>query len=115
RKGEVAVLALFNGPVEEAAKWAAETKAEFPVLVQQRLAISKRYEVFATPFAFLIDEEGVVRSKGIVSSGQHVGYVLAGLGGAAKDELVDVAENGTAGGKANGSGSVHSSKEASHV
>jgi hypothetical protein len=31
------------------------------------LSVSRRYEVFATPFAFLINEQGVISSKGIIS------------------------------------------------
>jgi peroxiredoxin len=56
RKGEVEVLAIFNGPAEASRKWLADVKAEFPVLSQQQFAVSKTYQVFATPFAFLIDE-----------------------------------------------------------
>jgi peroxiredoxin len=115
RKGEVAVLAVFNGPAEAAGKWAAETRAEFPVLAQQQLAVSKRYEVFATPFAFLIDEQGVVRSTGIVNNGQHVGYVLSGRGAAEKDEPAAAEGNGTERGKVEALGSIDSSKEVSHV
>jgi hypothetical protein len=36
--------------------------------------------VFATPFAFLIDEQGVIRSKGIVNNRQHLAFVLSGAG-----------------------------------
>jgi methylamine dehydrogenase accessory protein MauD len=115
RKGEVAVLAVFNGQAEGAAKWAAETKAAFPVLAQQQFAVSKRYEVFATPFAFLIDEQGVVRSTGIVNSAQHVGYVLSGRGAAEKDEPAAAEGNGAEGGKAEQSASLNSQKEVSHV
>jgi methylamine dehydrogenase accessory protein MauD len=115
RKGEVAVLAVFNGPAEAAGKWVTETKAEFPVLVQQQFAVSKRYEVLATPFAFLIDGQGVVRSKGIVNSAQHVGYVLSGRGVAEKDEPGAAEANGAEGGKAEESGSLNSQKEVSHV
>jgi hypothetical protein len=53
-------------------------QARFPVLVQERFAVSKQYEVYATPFAFLIDEHGVIASKGIINNKQYLGYVLAG-------------------------------------
>jgi hypothetical protein len=45
--------------------------------VQQNWSVSKQYEVFATPFAFLIDEHGKVAAKGIVSSREHLGYLLS--------------------------------------
>ena len=63
-----------------ARQWVQETQANFPVLVQQQFAVSKRYEMYATPFAFLIDEQGVIVSKGITNNGQHIGFVLSGAG-----------------------------------
>jgi hypothetical protein len=74
----VQILAINNGSPEGAGRWAAETSARFPVLSQQGLSVSKRYEVFATPFAFLIDEAGIVRSKGLLGNKHHLGYILAG-------------------------------------
>ena len=44
--------------------------------VQEHYNLSRRYEVFATPFAFLIDEQGIVASKGIVNHRQHIDYIL---------------------------------------
>ena len=70
------VLAINRASPEDAQRWAAETHADFPVLIQEDLALSKRYEAFATPFAFLIDEIGLVAAKGIVSQPHHLGYVL---------------------------------------
>ena len=84
-KGEPAVLAVFNGDPEVARKWAAEVKAGFPLLSQEKFAVSKRYEMYATPFAFLIDERGVIASKGIINNAAHIGFVLSGAGNAAKD------------------------------
>ena len=84
RGGEVLVLVVNNGEPEATRQWAAEARASFPVLVQQQLTVSKRYEMYATPFAFLIDERGVIASKGIINNGQHIGFVLSGAGKAAK-------------------------------
>jgi methylamine dehydrogenase accessory protein MauD len=83
--GEVQVLVVNNGEEEATRQWAAEVKARFPVLRQQQFSVSKRYEMYATPFAFLIDERGVIASKGIVNNGQHIGFVLSGAGAAGKD------------------------------
>lgn len=113
RKGGPAVLAVFNGPLEATRQWASEAKTEFPVLSQENFAVSKRYEVFATPFAFLIDEKGIIRSKGIVNNAQHVGYVLAGRGAGLKDEQAEPEGAGETG--ADESRSSHSVKEVSHV
>jgi hypothetical protein len=75
--------------------------------------VSRRYQVFATPFAFLIDERGVIRSKGIVNNGQHIGYVLAGRGSGANGEQAEA--NGTEQGESKASDVPHSTKEVGHV
>lgn len=79
-KGEPQVLVVNNGDPESTREWATETKARFPVLSQEKFSVSKRYEAFATPFAFLVDEQGIIRSKGIAGSRQYLGYVLSGAG-----------------------------------
>jgi peroxiredoxin len=61
-KSEVTVLVVNNGDLEATRKWAVDLQARFLVLVQEKFILSKRYEVFATPFAFLINERGVVAS-----------------------------------------------------
>lgn len=83
-KGQHQVLVVNNGEGKDTREWADETKAQFPVLAQEKWSISKRYEVYATPFAFLIDEQGVIASKGIAGSAQYLGYVLSGAGLRAK-------------------------------
>ncbi len=72
------VLVVNNGDAETTRKWSTEVGARFPVLAQTQFTISKKYEVFATPFAFLIDEKGLIASKGIINNRQHIGYVLSG-------------------------------------
>ncbi len=79
-KGEHQVLVVNDGEPAETREWAAEARARFPVLMQKKFSVARRYEVFATPFAFLSDEQGVVRSNGIAGSAQYLGYVLAGVG-----------------------------------
>jgi peroxiredoxin len=83
-KGEYRVLVVNNGEGDDTRQWAEETKARFPVLAQEKFAVAKRYEVFATPFAFLIDEQGTVTSKGIAGSREYLGYVLNGEGNRGK-------------------------------
>ena len=84
RKGEHRVVVVNNGTAAEARELAAEVNAEFPVLVQEQFSLSRRYEVFATPFAFVIDGRGGIASKGLVGSRQHLGFVLGGAGNRAK-------------------------------
>ena len=81
--GDVQVLVVNNGDPEATREWGDEVKPRFPVLIQERFSISKQYEVFATPFAFLVDEWGVIRSKGVVNNKQHIGYVMSGAAEAA--------------------------------
>src|SRR6516164_7561027 len=64
RRGDVQVLVVNNGELEATRQWAGEAGACFPVLAQQQFGVSKPYETYATPFAFLIDEKGVIASKG---------------------------------------------------
>src|SRR5262249_18570502 len=59
RKGEHQVVLVNNGEPDETRQWALGARVPFPVLVQEKFALSRRYEVYATPFAFLIDEDGV--------------------------------------------------------
>ena len=80
RKNDLQVVVVNNADPEIAREWAEDVAAEFPVLVQEKWRVSKSFEVYATPFAFLIDAGGVVRSAGIAGSQQHLGYVLSGAG-----------------------------------
>jgi methylamine dehydrogenase accessory protein MauD len=97
---EMQVLVVNKSDAEAVRKWMVQAQARFPVVVQEGLDLSKRYEVFATPFAFLIDEQGVIRSKGIVNNKQHIGFVLSGAGeaehnGQADAELVGAEAEGS--------------------
>jgi methylamine dehydrogenase accessory protein MauD len=74
----VQVVVINNGDAEATKKWSAEVGARFPVLAQDHFSVARRYEVFATPFAFLIDEKGIIASKGIINNRQHIRYVLSG-------------------------------------
>jgi peroxiredoxin len=77
RRQHLHVLAVLHADPDEARDWVAETRPEFPVAVQEDWSLSKRYEVFATPFAFLIDEHGVIVSKGILTQRQHISLLFS--------------------------------------
>lgn len=83
--GEVQVLVIHNGATEAVREWIKQNRPHFSVAVQDHFGLSKRYEAFATPFAFLIDERGVISARGIVSTKQFLGFVLAGAGHDEKD------------------------------
>lgn len=99
RRSRPRVLAVFNGDADSARRWANEHELPFPVMVQVQWSVSRRYQTFATPFAFLIDESGVIAAKGIVNNRQHIrlllaearngsvsGHVLADVAGTERDE-----------------------------
>ena len=79
-RGAHQVVVVNNANIDQTRAWAHEADARFPVLAQEKYAISKRFEAYATPFPFLIDEQGIVRSKGIAGSKQHLNFVLSGAG-----------------------------------
>jgi methylamine dehydrogenase accessory protein MauD len=83
---EVDVLVIQNGDIESVRRWVAQHRPRFPVAMQERFSLSKRYEIFATPFAFLIDEAGVIAARGIVSTKQYLGFVLTRAGDDGKDD-----------------------------
>ena len=112
--GEVQVVVVSNGDGEANKKWAVEVRARFPVVTQERLSLSRRYEAFATPFAFLVDERGVIRSSGIVNSKQHLGFVLAGRGSAGTPEPVDAGSTGAEDGTSPASPSRSNVEELGH-
>jgi methylamine dehydrogenase accessory protein MauD len=77
RRGEHHVVVVNHGDVQSARTWMEEARMSFPVLVQEKLNVSLRYQVFATPFGFLIDEKGIIAAKGIVGHKDYLGYLLS--------------------------------------
>ena len=114
-RGETQVLVVNNGEPEATRKWSAEVGARFPVLAQDKFSISKKYEVYATPFAFLIDPQGVIVSKGIITNRQHIRYVLSGTRVPGNNGHVEAETNDSAEGESAGKPSLSPSEEVSHV
>src|SRR5215472_13435708 len=57
---ELALLMVGRGDAEENHKKARKNGFDFPVVLQKKWELSKQYGIFATPVAFLINEEGVI-------------------------------------------------------
>ena len=57
------VVMISRGEPSENRKKVKEHGLTFPVVLQQRWEISRRYGMFATPMAYLIDEAGVIMSN----------------------------------------------------
>jgi methylamine dehydrogenase accessory protein MauD len=115
REAKYGLLVVSNGEPEKVREWAEKVHAEFPVLIQERWVVSKKYEVLATPFAFLVDEKGIVRSKGIINSKQHIEFVLDGRRDEPKTEHDEAESTGEEGNEASGSESHSKAKEVVHV
>jgi peroxiredoxin len=115
RSGKYEVLVVNNGEPEAVEKWAKEVHAEFPVLIQDKWSVSKRYEVLATPFAFLIDEQGVIASKGFVSNKQYVSFVLERRSATDKTEPGEVDTGEADASESEESRSRSRAKEVEHV
>jgi methylamine dehydrogenase accessory protein MauD len=92
--GEVQIVVVQNDDVETVRKWADEHRPRFPVALQERLGLSKRYEAFVTPFAFLIDEGGVIAARGLASTRQYLGYILTRAGNKPDDALEEETTSG---------------------
>jgi len=56
----LALVMVGRGDAEENRKKARQNGFEFPVVLQKKWELSKQYGIFATPVAFLINEEGVI-------------------------------------------------------
>jgi methylamine dehydrogenase accessory protein MauD len=115
--GDVQVLVIHNGDSEAVQGWIKQVRPRFPVALQERFSLSKRYEVFATPFAFLIDERGVIAARGIVSTKQYLGFVLTRAGHEEKeaDGEVEESEGSQVSAADAGEPTLSNSKEVDHV
>jgi len=115
KNGESQVVVVNNGDPDATRKWSAEVGARFLVLAQEKFSISKKYEVFATPFAFLIDEKGVIASKGIINNRQHIRYVLSGPRVGESNGHVEADSDAAQSSELKEFPSISTSREVSHV
>jgi hypothetical protein len=113
QRGPHQVLVVNNADIEKTRRWAAEVGACIPVLAQENYALSRRLEVFATPFAFVIDEKGIITSKGLAGSKQHLSFVLSDAGKAAESNHAETSPE-SADGEATAP-SVSPTTEVTHV
>jgi len=112
--GKVEVVAINKGEIEATRKWVAEAHIRFPVGMQEAFTTSKRYEVFATPFAFLIDEQGLIASRGLANNKQHISFVLNRRRDGAKADHAEADANGTDNSESQDSRSISLAKEFGH-
>ena len=60
RDDGLAVVVVSRGEPAENRRKAEASGVEFPIVIQPGWKLSKKYGIFATPVAFLVDEEGVI-------------------------------------------------------
>jgi methylamine dehydrogenase accessory protein MauD len=114
-RGEAQVVVINNANPETTRKWSTEVNARFTVLSQDKFSMSKKYGAFATPFAFLIDEKGIIASKGIINNRQHIRYVLSGTRVPGSNGQVAPEPDDSAEGESAGTPPLSPSEEVSHV
>jgi peroxiredoxin len=81
RDAGVQILLVGRGSVDENRRKAEEHGMDFPVVVQDHWSLSRQYGIFATPVAFLIDENGTIArdvARGVDQILELGGRVLAG-------------------------------------
>ena len=76
KRDQLRVLFLSRGEVEDARTFAREQDVRVPVAVHPDEALAEKYKVRVTPFAFVIDGEGVVRAKGLANNRAHLDMLL---------------------------------------
>jgi methylamine dehydrogenase accessory protein MauD len=93
-------LAVIEAPGNEAESYLRRYRLNFPVIVDEDASIRAGLRVTRTPFAFLIDQEGVVRMKGVVNNrGQLEGLISRRgryIGGLVWETEDDLSERGSA-------------------
>jgi peroxiredoxin len=77
-RDDLAIVAVSRGELEANRRKAEDRGIEFPVVIQNGWRVSKQYGIFATPVAFLIDEDGLIAAK--VAKGREEILQLAGAG-----------------------------------
>jgi peroxiredoxin len=65
----MSVLMISRGNPEMNRRKAAEQRLTFPIVLQRHWEISRLYGMFATPIAYLIDEDGVIASDVAIGVG----------------------------------------------
>ncbi len=76
RPDELRVLFLSRGEVEEVRRFASDHDVQVPVATFPDDALADQYRARVSPFAFLIDGEGVIRAKGLTNNREHLELLL---------------------------------------
>jgi peroxiredoxin len=74
---ELQIVMVSKGEPKENRAKVREHGLTFPVVLQQQWEISRRYAMFATPIAYLIDQQGVITSDVTVGADAILGLLAA--------------------------------------
>ena len=96
RREELRVLFLSRGEMEESRRLAGELDVQVPVATHPDDALPDRYRARVTPFAFLIDGEGVIRAKGLTNNREHLELLLRMAGEQRSEAAGEASRNGAA-------------------
>ena len=76
RREELRVLFLSQGRVDDTRRFASEAAVQVPVAAHPDDDLPGKYKARVTPFAFLIDGEGIIRAKGLANNRDHLDLLL---------------------------------------
>lgn len=76
KRDELHVLFLCRGGLDEARRFAEELDVQVPVAVHPDDSLPDQFRARVTPFAFLLDGEGIVRAKGLANNRSHLDMLL---------------------------------------
>ena len=76
RREELRVLFLSRGDTDEARQLVSETGMRVPIAVHPDENLPEQYKTRVSPFAFLIDSEGIVQAKGLANNRDHLTMLM---------------------------------------
>jgi methylamine dehydrogenase accessory protein MauD len=76
RDADLSALFLIRGELAEAQRFVDELEVRVPVALHNDEELPEKYKARVTPFAFLIDGEGIVRAKGLANNREHLDMLL---------------------------------------
>ena len=76
RAGEFRALFLIRGEPDAARRFVDELDVQVPVALHNDEELPDKYKARVTPFAFVIDGEGIVRAKGLANNREHLDMLL---------------------------------------
>lgn len=88
----LSVLFLSRGEPEETRRFASEVDIQVPMASHPDESLPEAFKARVTPFAFLLDGEGVVQAKGLANNRSHLDMLLRSAAG----ERGETSRNGAA-------------------